>query len=381
MVDKVIESIDLYFTEGSSDKVYKASIVQVDGGCHVEFQYGRRGSTLKSGRKTSNPVDIVTAENIYRKLVAEKTGKGYTRDVSGEIYVGMDDAGSFSGYKPQLLNPVTEEEALSLLETGDWLFQEKKDGERQFLIFKGGRIFGTNRDGIEVPIPQSRVESMQRWIEKNGSQRGPLAGETVIDGESIGEYYYAFDILKMDGEDLRDRGFGYRFNRLDISFINMDEEDSMRLVPAHYTANKTQVDQLRNENAEGFVIKHMHAPYSIGRPSSGGDQLKFKFYDELTIEVSAINEGKRSVQMQMVDGETGSKVDVGNLTIPENRNMPSIGDFIDVRYLYANPGGSLIQPVYSKPRPDKHMADEIGEIKIKRDEQEYIRQAGRRMRP
>ena len=44
-----MESITLYFREGSSDKVYSASIDPKDGGHVVNFAYGRRGSTLNTG--------------------------------------------------------------------------------------------------------------------------------------------------------------------------------------------------------------------------------------------------------------------------------------------------------------------------------------------
>jgi len=66
------ERITLYYREGSSDKVYQASIEPQGEGFVVNFAYGRRGSTLQTGSKTSEPVDYDSAKKLYDKLVREK---------------------------------------------------------------------------------------------------------------------------------------------------------------------------------------------------------------------------------------------------------------------------------------------------------------------
>ena len=59
-----MEHITLYFRQGSSDKIYQASIVPKDGGYVVQFQYGRRGSALQSGQK--NPLPVPNTQNAHR---------------------------------------------------------------------------------------------------------------------------------------------------------------------------------------------------------------------------------------------------------------------------------------------------------------------------
>lgn len=75
------EKISLFFTEGSSDKVYHAQLEPKNDGFVVNFQYGRRGATLQAGTKTADPLPYDKAKKIYDKLVAEKKGKGYTEDL------------------------------------------------------------------------------------------------------------------------------------------------------------------------------------------------------------------------------------------------------------------------------------------------------------
>jgi len=76
----MVQSKSLYFKEGTSDKEYHIQITQVHPALSeylVNFQYGRRGNTLKSGSKTEAPVTLAEAEDIYDLVVREKIAKGY----------------------------------------------------------------------------------------------------------------------------------------------------------------------------------------------------------------------------------------------------------------------------------------------------------------
>jgi bifunctional non-homologous end joining protein LigD len=99
-----LQSVSRYFREGNSDKVYHAQLEQVAGGYVVNFQYGRRGSSLQAGTKTTTPVTLAEAEKVYARLLAEKKGKGYTEGASGTPYSGAGAEKQPSGYLPQLAN-------------------------------------------------------------------------------------------------------------------------------------------------------------------------------------------------------------------------------------------------------------------------------------
>lgn len=73
---KIVESIHLYFQEGSSDKVYDVRIESDGDGYSVHFSYGRRGSNMTEGYKVQG-VSEAEARKEYDKLVQSKTKKGY----------------------------------------------------------------------------------------------------------------------------------------------------------------------------------------------------------------------------------------------------------------------------------------------------------------
>lgn len=76
---RLIRQVTLFLREGTSDKVYEVDLCEAgEGEFVVNFRYGRRGTTLREGTKTTFPVDRAEAEDVYEKLVTSKTNKGYS---------------------------------------------------------------------------------------------------------------------------------------------------------------------------------------------------------------------------------------------------------------------------------------------------------------
>ena len=75
---ELVRHVRLEHRKGGSDKVYEVDLADVGGGDYVvNFRYGRRGSSLREGTKTKQPVGLQAAEQIFEKLVASKLSKGY----------------------------------------------------------------------------------------------------------------------------------------------------------------------------------------------------------------------------------------------------------------------------------------------------------------
>jgi len=127
-MEPALKSITLYYREGASDKVYQASIHPKDGGYVVTFAFGRRGSTLSTGMKTSTPVDYETAQRVFNRLIEEKTVKGYTPGEDGTPYRQTGKETQNSGIHCQLLNPINEDQLDSFLDDPVYCIQEKFDG-------------------------------------------------------------------------------------------------------------------------------------------------------------------------------------------------------------------------------------------------------------
>jgi bifunctional non-homologous end joining protein LigD len=353
------ERITLYYREGSSDKMYQASIEPQGEGFVVNFAFGRRGSTLSTGTKTSTRVNYDTAKKTYDKLVREKKAKGYTEGPDGTPYQHTAKEDRVTGLLPQLLNPIDENEVKRLIQDPVWAMQEKFDG-RRVLVQKGDpAIHGINRKGLLIGLPETVFQSIII-----------IPGTFVLDGECVGDDFFAFDLLELNGQDPRSRPYQFRLvelssllNRLGLHHIHLVET-------ATDPANKERMfRQLKFGKREGVVFKRLDAPYTPGRPNSGGPQLKHKFYATCSAVVSKIND-KRSVELRLLNGDGWQSV--GNVTIPVNFQVPAVSQIVEIRYLYAfTESNALYQPVYLGPRKDVERHEcVISQLKYKTGEEE-----------
>jgi bifunctional non-homologous end joining protein LigD len=369
---RVIESVRLLFSQGSSDKEYVASLVEVEGGHLVEFQYGRRDSALKAGTKTASPVELAAAKKVYDKLVASKVSEGYTTGESGVAFQGGENEQRISGLLPQLLNAIDEDELEAFLGDDRHIGQQKHDGERRMLRAVAGlEVVGINRKGLTVPLPMPVVKSVASL-------------SCVLDGELVGSVLYAFDILEYDGQDLRSQGCLSRIQVLERVGQGFGEAVKVVGTAIGRQAKRELLARVRELGQEGMVFKRADAPYESGRPNSGGSQRKFKLVESATVRVRSVNGSKRSVEVEVsmpdiVDGHPVYRdvvVSVGSVTIPANHSMPAAGALVEVEYLYCFEGGSLFQPVYKGPRKDLEANDlsviSVRQLKFKKAHAEAL---------
>lgn len=361
-----MQKTTLYFREGNSDKIYQATLEPQAGGYVVNFAYGRRGSTLTTGTKTRSPLPLLEATEIYDRLILSKTAKGYTHGEDGTPYVApathkCGQCGAMNHIvnecrcdpnnlptklppRPQLLNSVEESGINLLLLNPSIVLQEKHDGRRMLLRKTDGVVTAFNKKGQPAGLPAT--------IEAEAKN---LGSDFLMDGEAVGDTFHAFDLLELNGRDLRESSYGIRLLNLQDLILDTERSSIQLTVTSLATPLKKKLflEQMRRDGAEGVVFKDLNAMYSAGRPNSGGDQLKFKFVASASVLVEKVN-AKRSVRIALYRGE--KLVPAGNVTIPPNQPIPKAGDVAEVRYLYAI-SGALYQPVYLGVRDDVDAAE------------------------
>ncbi len=253
-----LKTTSLYYREGSSDKEYHVAIEAREHGYAVNFAYGRRGSTLSTGTKTAAPVHYDAALLIFEKLVREKKAKGYTEGADGTPY--QHASKQTSGLLPQLLNSIDEDEASRLVSDPRWAMQEKLDGRRLMLRRDHNHVEGINKKGLITSIPSTVAHTALN----------ELNGSFVIDGEIIGDTLHAFDLLFLNGRDLRSSSYERRY----VALLNLLAGG----LPKHIKPTSVWIDPndklgwlhtLKRQNAEGVVFKLLSAPCA-SEPGTGG---------------------------------------------------------------------------------------------------------------
>jgi bifunctional non-homologous end joining protein LigD len=336
-----IKTSSLAFCEGSSDKEYHLSLEKCGNKYDVLAAWGRRGSTLQTGAKVSG-VTLEEAEKVYDKVIKEKVGKGYmpmldgkSNGISSSVTNAVTDKDQRdTGLRPQLLNPITEEEAEAYLTDDDWCAQEKFDGKRMTIKKDTSEVIAANKKGLSIGFP-----------DKIASAFSALSLNCVVDGESISETLYAFDLLQCDKEDLRQKNYASRLGRL-LDIIPDNPNIVLAKTAIGTKEKRDLMAELKKKGKEGIVFKKLSAKWYAGRPASGSSAVKCKFWASASCVVSKVN-AKRSIEVSL-EGQP-----VGNVTIPPNKNIPAVGQVVEIKYLYvAGKGGSLYQPIYLNVRDD-----------------------------
>lgn len=214
---------------------------------------------------------------------------------------------------PSSISPMLAYSRDAPFSSPDWIFEPKLDGYRLITYLKDGKVIMKSRRDIDV--------TQQYATLLPDISRQP-ASELILDGEIIAmdekgrqcfqclqQYlksaqikkrvvsahipliYYVFDILYLDGYDLRNAALRYRkallHNILRIS-------DKVRLVDYFEgDADKVYAGAI-NAALEGVVAKHLDSRYETGKRSQDWLKIKEMRSDEFVIGGYTAGEGSRS---------------------------------------------------------------------------------------
>ncbi len=377
----ILRSITLYYQGGKSDKFYTISVVARGGEYSVPFTYGRRNTSGMNGNKGTFTL-LGSADGVYDKVVREKEAKGYKEGPGWQQPIGTGSPTPSAPMSPPTPAPVKRrapkvgpptpaEEAVycqvltDLMEAKDavdlvaddaFVAQQKHDGKRRLLKYADGKITGFNRKGK----PTGYVQTLDAELTNIANHSG--VHQFLIDSEEVGDELFVFDLLEHGGADIRWKPYAQRLSDLKDLLGSCDDLKHIHLVYTAVTMKQKRelMRMLMEGNHEGIVFKRFDAPYTAGE---GSDQFKYKFYATASCRVAKINI-KRSVALEVYD--LGSQIAVGNCTIPPNKDIPQIGDIVEVRYLYYYGGGSLYQPVFLGLRDDRAFEDcLLSKLKLK----------------
>lgn len=341
-------TVNLYSNHGGSNKVYHVYLVKQEDGWLVNYAHAAVGHSLKTGTKTPSPVPYDKALKAFNALVKEKKNGSshYVEGEPGTAYQQNVDAKALFGHFVQEPSPINFHQLMAL--TGDpaWGFQIKANGENRLVRYVDANtaLQGGNKKGQMAPVPlqwQTAADTVGRAF--------------VANGEHVGDDFHAFDLLEIDGKDIRQLPQSQRLLRLAV-LMRALQGSNFKLVDCVYDTREKRelIEFAQANNLEGIVAKRCDAPYTQGR---GADSLKFVFREVATCIVTAHND-KRSVQVALLN-EAGHLVPRGSVTIPANRELPPLNSLVDVQYMYDN-GNSFEIPVYDpngvSPRTDVERA-------------------------
>jgi bifunctional non-homologous end joining protein LigD len=185
----------------------------------------------------------------------------------------------------------------------DWLFELKHDGFRALAHVTGHRCDLISRRGVVFRQFPQLAEEIAHSVR---SHDAILDGEIVClddDGRSNFHkllfrrdwpFFFAFDILMVDGEDLRDRRLVERKRRLRLVMPRI--ESRLRLVESINARGVALFDAVCRHDLEGIVAKWRRGPYSKDGVTTSWIKIKNPDYSQIVDrhELFEARRGQRS---------------------------------------------------------------------------------------
>ncbi|MGI4745744.1 MAG: DNA ligase D [Janthinobacterium lividum] len=188
--------------------------------------------------------------------------------------------------------PETQEPQLAQLvhtpPTGKgWVSEVKFDGYRMLARKDGHQVRIITRNGLDwterLPSLAAAVAAMEPRtlmldgelvaLGKNGISSFAGLQDAFSTGRTKSLFYYVFDLLHLDGADLRPQPLSARRTALETLMQNLPEAGPVRF-SEHLESDTARVKQEACAiGLEGIICKRLDAPYQPGR---GGDWVKVK---------------------------------------------------------------------------------------------------------
>lgn len=266
---------------------------------------------------------------------------------------------------PQLALSVEVTSLEQFIHDGSRVFEQKLDGHRLLLVSPGMDMPPTalTRNGSVYTRALPRSIQQFRFPE----------GEWVIDGELVGNKFWAFDmptsIATTTASPLFERRAALE------TFLDVFDTPFGLTPQARTPDEKIRLaDRALAECFEGLIIKQSDSPYRSGGRTA--EWLKLKFVATADCIVLGVrDDGKDSVRLGMCgdDGDLTKVIDVGRASLigKEKKGAINIGDVLEVRYLYCGAGGRLYQPTVLHKRDDKR-PDECTTSQLKHVNKEVL---------
>lgn len=255
--------------------------------------------------------------------------------------------------KPMLAESTRVKDLNQYVNDDEWVMEQKLDGDRLLIHIENGAPQAMSRRGE----PYTKHVPDQILADCSGPQ---WEGEWVLDGELLDGTYFIFDLphVVRNGEQfIGDRSpWSARHFLLTQLFAAWKPVNCQLVFTATSLADKAQlVHDVVTQDGEGVMVKHAENRYLPGRSDK---MLKAKFTSTLEAFILQVGRGgKRSISVGLYN-DKGDVVDVGNVTMSDrNLERVSVGNVVEVRYLYCGAGNRLYQPAYIKIRDDKTPAE------------------------
>ncbi|HKX13121.1 MAG TPA: non-homologous end-joining DNA ligase [bacterium] len=205
--------------------------------------------------------------------------------------------------KPAFVDPM-KALLVEKVPAGHWELELKFDGIRALILKRGKKVQVLSRNRkdysqrfsdlakavAELPVKTAVLDGEVVALDEKGRSSFQLLQQPLLEGIEIPLYFYAFDLLQLEGRDLKSLPLRQRKQLLESLLAGSGD-------PLRFSANlkgKAEVllKKIRSLGLEGLIAKRADSVYESGRRS--GAWLKIKVTQQQEFVVGGFTEPRRS---------------------------------------------------------------------------------------
>jgi bifunctional non-homologous end joining protein LigD len=179
--------------------------------------------------------------------------------------------------------------------TGDWIYELKFDGIRLITVKTDKKVslFSRNQNDLsarfpeiveaiaDLPARECVIDGEVVALDDEGRSSFQLLQALEMEGWKSPVYFYAFDLLQLDGENLLGVPLEARKNVLEK--LSTDADDPIRYSGAIGSEAEPLLDEVKRRGLEGLIGKQRNSVYEPGRRSGAWIKLKCVHEQEFVI--------------------------------------------------------------------------------------------------
>jgi bifunctional non-homologous end joining protein LigD len=179
--------------------------------------------------------------------------------------------------------------------TGDWIYELKFDGIRLIAVKIGKKVSLLSRNQNELsgrfpeiveavknlPVRECVIDGEVVALDDKGRSSFQLLQAREMEGRKSPVYFYAFDLLQLDGKSLI--GLPLEMRKAVLEKLCADAGDPIRYSGAIGSDAKALLDEVKRRGLEGIIGKQRNSIYEPGRRSGAWIKLKCVEQQEFVI--------------------------------------------------------------------------------------------------
>ena len=252
----------------------------------AEWQSNRQTAESPTSQFKARIRDAMAARDVVGR---DRRARRATPSSDARGRLGPAAAGSLPDLpsaKPRFIEPMKAKLVEKAPATDDWIYELKFDGIRLVAVKRNKKVslFSRNQNDLSARFPDI-VEAIKNLparecvidgevvaLDDKGRSSFQLLQAHEMEGRKSPIYFYAFDLLQLDGKSLI--GLPLEARRNVLEKLCADAGDPIRYSGAIGSDPKRLLEEVQRRGLEGIIGKQRNSVYEPGRRSGAWIKLK-----------------------------------------------------------------------------------------------------------